>query len=332
MKKLQIKILVLTALFLCGQQNARAEDKVMFQMSWIPSGEYAPFSAGIEKGFFHEAGIDLSMNTGRGSGDAVNKIAAGVAPFGDGDISAVMTAQMRDNSPTRCIMAQQTKSPHALFVLDGSGINSIKDLAGKTLATSPGNSHYLYFPIVARQSGLDPASVNWVTVDAGALAPMLIAGKVDGAPLFALNWYYQNKAAEKQGKSIKVIPYSASGFKIYAYCIVANEKFVAENGDLTRRFLGALQKSFLWSRDHIAEAAELHKKRHPEVDVDDAVGSLKTQMDYMFNENTERDGFGFFNPTQLQETYNVVAGAQKLPPDVDASRFVDTSYHLGKPH
>jgi NitT/TauT family transport system substrate-binding protein len=308
------------------QQSALAEDKVLFQYSWIPSGEYAPYSAGIEKGFFRDAGIDLSVTTGRGSGDAVNKVAAGVAPFGDGDISALMTAQMRNNSPTKCLMALHTKSPHSLFVLEGSGINGFKDLAGKTLATTPGNSHFLYFPLVAKMGGLDPAAVNWITVDAGALAPMLLAGKVDGAPLFALNWYYQNKEAEKQGKKIKVIPFADYGFKIYAYCLFGNEQFVSGNADLTRRFLAATQKSYIWARDNVEEAAQLHKKRHPETDADDTMGTLRMQFQYMFNENSERDGFGFFNPQQLQETYNVVATAQQLPTGTEAGRFVDTSF------
>ena len=308
------------------QSPAFAEDKLLFQYSWIPSGEYAPISAGIENGFYKEAGIDLSVTSGRGSGDAVNKVGAGVAPFGDGDISAVMTAKSRTKAPVKCLMALQTRSPHSLFVLEGSGINSLKDLAGKTLVTTAGNSHFLYFPLVAKMNGLDPASVNWITVDAGALAPMLIAGKVDGATLFAINWYYQNKGAEKQGKTIKVVPFADYGFKIYAYCIVGNEQFVKDNPDLTKRFLAATQKSYQWARDHITEAAQLHKKLNPETDVDDTIGTLKMQFQYMFNETTDRDGFGYFNPKQLQETYNVVSEAQQLPTGTDISQFVDTSF------
>jgi NitT/TauT family transport system substrate-binding protein len=320
------KLILASLISLLARGAAFAEDKVLFQYSWIPSGEYAPISAGIQKGFFKEAGIDLSITSGRGSGDAVNKVAAGVAPFGDADISAVMTARQRNNAPVKCLMALHTTSPHALFVLDNSSIKSIKDVAGKNLATSAGNSHYLYFPLVAKMNGVDPSSVNWTTVDAGALAPMLIAGKVDGATLFAINWYYQNKMAEKQGKKIRVIPFADYGFKIYAYCIHGNEDFVKANPDLTRRFLAALRKSYMWAQEHVEEAAQLHKKMNPETDVDDTIGTLTMQFQYMFNEQTKRDGLGYFNPGQLQETYKVVAEAQHLPAGVDATQFVDTSY------
>ena len=72
-------------------------------------------------------------------------------------------------------------------------------------------------------AALDPASVKWITVDASAMAPMLIAGKSDGAPLFATHLYYQNKEARKYGKAIKAIPFADYGFKIYSYCIHTRE-------------------------------------------------------------------------------------------------------------
>ena len=315
-----------TIALLIAAGMAHAQDKVHFQYSWIPTGEYAPYSAGLEKGFFKEQGIDLTYSTGRGSGDAVKKVAGGGSPFGDGDISSLMAARVREKAPMRCIMSQHTQSPHSLFVLESSGIKSFKDLAGKTLVTTAGNSHFLYFPLVAKMSGLDPNSVKWVTSDAAAMAPMLITGKVDGAPLFATHEYYQNKQAEKAGKKIKVIPFADYGFKIYSYCLYATEDTIAKNPDLVRRFLAAVQKSFLYAKDNIAETAKLHNKRHPEVDVDDAIGSMRIMAKYMFNDATEKAGFGYFLPDRLKETYRVVALSQDLDPNVDVSQFIDTRF------
>lgn len=308
-----------------GVDQASAQTRVHYQYSWIPTGEYAPVSAGIEKGFFRDVGIELTYSTGRGSGDAVKRIAAGASPFGDGDISAVMAARVRENAPVRCIMSQHTMSPHSLFVLESSGITSIAQLAGKTLATTPGNSHYLYFPLVARMNGLDPDTVKWVTVDGSAMAPMLISGRVDGAPLFATHLYYQNKQAERVGKRIRAIAFADYGFSIYSYCWFATEETIRNNPDLVRRFLAGISRSYIWAKDNIEEAAQLHHKRHPDVAVDDAMGSMRIMNHYMFNEATERTGFGGFDPARLAETYRVVAMAQNLPPNVDPSQFVDTS-------
>ena len=305
--------------------GASALDKVFYQYSWIPTGEYAPVSAGIEKGIFAEQGIELTVATGRGSGDAVKKVAAGGPLVGDGDISAVMAARTRENAPVKCLMSQHSMSPHALFVLEGSGINGIKDLAGKTLVTTPGNSHYLYFPLVAKLNGLDPSTVKWVNADATAMAPMLIAGRVDGAPLFATHHYYQNKQAEKVGKKIKVIPFADYGFKIYSYCWHATEESIRTQGEVLKRFLAGVRKSYLWAKDNVEEAAKLHNKRHPDVDIDDAMGSMRIMNRYMFPEGITDANFGYFDKERLQETYRVVAQAQELDPKLDPAQFIDES-------
>lgn len=303
-----------------------AQERVHYQYSWLPTGEYAPISAAIERGVFRRHGIDLAYSTGRGSGDAVRRIAAGASPFGDGDISAVIDARMRENAPVRCIMAQHVMSPHSLFVLESSGIANIRDLAGKTLATTPGNSHFIYFPLVARLNGLDPASVRWVTVDAAAMAPMLISGRVDGAPLFATHLYYQNKQAERVGRRIRAIPFAEHGFRIYSYCWIATEETLRTNPDLVRRFLAGVQEAYLWARENVEEAARLHQRRHPDVAADDAAGSMRILFQYMFpNEQAVAD-FGRFEMDRLRETYRVVAQAQNHPAEVDLTQFIDTRF------
>ncbi|MGE0723877.1 MAG: ABC transporter substrate-binding protein [Alphaproteobacteria bacterium] len=309
----------------CAASAAAAQDKLHYQWSWIPTGEYGPISAGIEKGFFKEVGIDLTYTTGRGSGDAVKKVAGGGALVGDGDISAVMAARVREKAPMKCIAAQHTYSPHSLFVLESSGITDFKSLAGKTLVTTPGNSHFLYFPLVAKLTGLDPNAVKWVTADAPAMGPMLIAGRVDGAPMFATHASFQNRQAEKQGKKIKVIPFSDYGFRIYSYCWFATEEAIKAHPDLLRRFLAALQKSFIWSKDNVAEAARLHNKRHPEITVQDSEDYIAAVLKFMFNETSARTGLGYFDKDQLINTYKVVAQAQELDPNQDPMQFVDTS-------
>lgn len=308
-----------------------AQERVHFQYSWLPTGEYAPISAGIERGVFRRHNIDLSYSTGRGSGDAVRRIASGASPFGDGDISAVMAARVRENAPVRCIMNQHAMSPHSLFVLESSGITSIQQLAGRTLATTPGNSHFIYFPIVARMNNLDPNSVRWVTVDAPAMAPMLISRRVDGAPLFATHLYYQNKQAERVGQRIRSIPFADYGFRIYSYCWIATEETIRANPDMVRRFLAAVHESYLWAKDHIDEAARLHNRRHPDVDADDAAGSMRIMYQYMFPDAATLTNFGRFEEGRLRETYRVVADSQQLDPAYDVNQLIDTRYVPGAP-
>ncbi len=59
---MSMKRLLLVFAFVLGSwsQPARAEDKAVLQLDWLPTGEHAAYFAGLQRGFFHDAGIDLS--------------------------------------------------------------------------------------------------------------------------------------------------------------------------------------------------------------------------------------------------------------------------------
>ena len=186
--------LILALLLLALPATApRAQDRALFQMDWIPTGEHAAWYAGAARGFWRENGIDISLTRGFGSGDTVNKVGAGAATFGVADIGPVMAARARAQVPVTAIMQVYTHSPHSLFVLRSSGITNFRGLEGRRISITPGNSHRMYFPEVARRAGTDPERITWVNMDASAMAAMLISRRVDAAPFFAIHHFYQNR-------------------------------------------------------------------------------------------------------------------------------------------
>ncbi|WVM90252.1 ABC transporter substrate-binding protein [Halopseudomonas pachastrellae] len=61
---------------------AAAADKVTYQLDWLPGGDKAPVYAGIQQGFFADEGLEVTVASGRGSTDAITKIATGQADIG----------------------------------------------------------------------------------------------------------------------------------------------------------------------------------------------------------------------------------------------------------
>ena len=319
----------LCALALSAIQPARAQapapDRVLFQLDWLASGEHAAWYAGVGQGFFRQNGIDLSITRGFGSGDTVNMIAAGAAVFGVADLGGVLTARARQNMPVKSISITYTHSPHSLFVLRSSGITSFRGLEGKRISITPGNSHRLYFPEVARRAGTDPERITWVNTDASAMAAMLISRRVDAAPFYSIHWYYTNKAAQRAGEEIVVLPFVQTGFAIYAATLMATDETIQRNPDLVRRFLRSTQQSLTWSRDHQVEACRIHVRANPEVEQDDCEGSLRAVMGFVFNEHQQQTGLGRYAPDRLAFTWQVVAESQQLDTHWDPTQALDTS-------
>ena len=304
---------------------ALAQDRALLQLDWIPTGEHAAYFAGVQRGFWRENGIELSLTRGYGSGDTVTKLAAGAAQFGVADLGAVLAARARQNVPVRSISAVYTHSPHSLFVLRSSGITTFQGLEGKRIAITPGNSHRLYFPEVARRAGTNPERISWTNTDASAMAALLIARRVDAAPFYSIHHHYQNKAARRAGEEIVVLPFVETGFAIYAASLATTDDMLRQNPDLVRRFLRGVQRSFEWSNANQAEACRLHVQRNPEVEQDDCEGSLRATMGFVLNDHQQRTGLGRFDPERLAFTWRVVAESLQLPAEWDPLQAIDTS-------
>ncbi len=316
----------LCTLTLGAMLPAAAQDRVIMQLDWLPTGEHAAYFAGQQRGFWREEGIDISVTRGYGSGDTVSKLAAGTTQFALADIGALLAARARQNVPVRAISAVYTHSPHSLFVLRSSGITSFKGLEGKRIAITPGNSHRLYFPEVARRAGTDPDRITWVNTDASAMAVMLIAKRVDAAPLYSLHHYYQNKAARRAGEEIVVLPFVETGFAIYAPVLIAHENMIERNPDLVKRFLRAAWRSLQWTNENQAEACQLHVRSNPTVEQDDCEGSLSAAMTFVFNDHQRETGTGRFNAERLAFTWRVVAESLELDPNLDPTTAIDIRF------
>jgi NMT1/THI5 like len=118
-------------LALLGQEPAFAQEKILYLNDWLPAGDKAPVYIAVAKGLFAAEGLEVTIQSGRGSSDVVTKLGTGVADMGQGGISALLQAKSQSGIPVTAIYSIYTKQPDAIFTSEGSGISSLKDLAGK---------------------------------------------------------------------------------------------------------------------------------------------------------------------------------------------------------
>lgn len=59
----------------CLTQTAMAADKVTYQLDWLPGGDKSPVYLGVQKGFFEDEDLEVKISVGRGSTDAITRIA-----------------------------------------------------------------------------------------------------------------------------------------------------------------------------------------------------------------------------------------------------------------
>ena len=70
--------------------QAQAQDNVSLRLNWYLGGLHVPFYFGVDKGFYKQEGINLTINEGRGSANTVQVVGAGTDTFGLADSSSII--------------------------------------------------------------------------------------------------------------------------------------------------------------------------------------------------------------------------------------------------
>ncbi len=306
---------------------AAAADKVTYQLDWLPGGDKAPVYTGVQQGFFADEGIEVSIASGRGSTDAITKIATGQSDIGSADIGALMAARAQDSVPVSAVYMIFNQGPHAFFSLSDSGINSFSDIAGKKVATSPFTSSNAFLPLVLKANDMPGDAVSLTKSDPGALGPMLVTGNTDAIIAWVTNIALFKQQAASAGKDINVIRWSDAGLSLYSSAVVASDKFLSERPDVAKRFMRAFDKSLRFTNEHPEKAAADLHTMVPEVDAAVATAQIGDSMELVFNDISKADGLGSMTPERIATTWKWVAEANELSADsLDPETIVNRDF------
>lgn len=290
--------------------SALATDSVRFQLDWLPGGDKAPIYVGLEKGFFAEQDLDVSVAVGRGSNDAITKLATGNADMGLSDLVALLMAKAENEVPVSALYSVFSEAPHAFFVLKDSGIHSVKDVQGKRVATSPFTSSNVFLPLLMNVNGVPEDSIKLTKADPGAINAMLIRGNTDVVISWVTDTVKYQQQAQQAGKSLTVMPWYDAGLEFYSTSVIGSDRFLTEQPDVAKRFIKAYAKAIEYTWAHPEESGEIVHKLVPEVDAATATNTIHSIKGLVYNEVSKADGMGALTPERLATTWQWTAKAQ----------------------
>jgi NitT/TauT family transport system substrate-binding protein len=299
----------------CAAGRAIAADNVTFVTDFGFNGRHAYYFLALDKGYYKDAGINLTIVRGQGSSDAVKQVAAGSAQFGFADASAVVLARGNDNTDVKLVSIIYARPPQAIYVLKSSGITKPKDLEGKKIADTAFSSVPKLFGAYAKAAGIDASKVTWVVATSDALPGLLSLGRADGIGQYTVGEPLLKKAAGTQ--DLQELAYADAGLDFYGAGLIADKKLIDTSPDLVKRFVAATLKGLSDAMADPQQAAAAMHKYHREVDLDIAAAET-----VKVGELTKLDGkeVGSVDPKRLQKTIDFVARAYQLksPVTLDA--------------
>jgi NitT/TauT family transport system substrate-binding protein len=115
----------------------RAEEITITQ--WGVGFYGVPIAVGMEKGYFKEAGVDISgVLTAPGGGTAVRNMLASPLPYGEVSLAAALAARAQGLPVVLVNVGSRSIAEFAWVTKPDSDVRTIKDFAGKKVAfTSP---------------------------------------------------------------------------------------------------------------------------------------------------------------------------------------------------
>lgn len=242
-----------------ANEGSATLDKVTYLTSFGNFGRDSYAWVAKDKKFFEEAGIEVEIKPGQGTGGNIQTIVGGQADFTPIDLTGGLLQMGNGQAKDFVAVAGiQQRTMAAIVALEGSGISTPTDLEGKTLADTPGSVVRNLFPTYAQLAGVDETKVTWVNGEAQTLMGTLASGAVDGIGQFVVGKPTVETVAK--GKKAVMLPYSDVMTDLYGNVLITSTKLAQENPDLVKRFTEALIKGLVYSIENPQEAGEILKK------------------------------------------------------------------------
>ena len=144
--------------------SAAAQDDlipVTFQSKWFPQAQFAGYFVAIDKGFYAEEGLEVTVLDG-GNVNPTVQVASGNADFGT-DWIANMLVQREQGLDVVQIAQVYQDSGYRMVALEGSGIETFADLAGRTVGVWGFGNEFVAQAVFAAEgltSDLDATAQN----------------------------------------------------------------------------------------------------------------------------------------------------------------------------
>ncbi|WP_434995783.1 aliphatic sulfonate ABC transporter substrate-binding protein [Arthrobacter sp. Ld5] len=214
---------------------------------------YNPLSLVIkEQGWLEEELADQDITVewvqSAGSNKANEALRAGAIDVGSTAGSAALLARS-NGSPIRTIDIYSQPEWAALVTLPDSGITSVEDLRGKSVAATRGTDPYFFLLQALEAAGVDQSEVTIQNLQHADGRAALSSGAVDAwsglDPIMA--------AAEQDGAELffRDIDFNTYGF------LNATEDFLAEKPDVAQTVVNAYEKAREWAKENPEETAAI---------------------------------------------------------------------------
>ena len=159
--------------------HAKAAEPIQVRLGILSGAAQAALVVAVEKGFFAQHGFAVEARPLVGGVQGNQAIAAGQVDWSAGGVEPTIIAAASSLPFKPYAMYAKGGDSYGVLARKNAGITTVQDLAGKTVALTPGTAPVQGFEQLLQSGGVPAGSVHRVNASFTTMGQMLIQGAVD---------------------------------------------------------------------------------------------------------------------------------------------------------
>ena len=323
----RLTVLALGAFVLTGA--AQAAERVNLLLNWTPTADHSPFYYAKGQGLYEKAGIDLTIEVGKGSGVSAQRVGSGGAAFGIADLPTALVGRSK-GADVVAVMSIYANTGQTFYWLKSYGVNGPKDFAGHKIGNPPGDASRVMWPAFAKAASIDPNTVSFVNISPQAKLPSLKSHAVD-----IISDFYNEHDLKVQafGDDLGFLRWPDIGLNPYGNSLVVNGAFLEKNPKLVEDFVKISQKAFAACVTNVDPCLDALLQATSGLEKQTQIHQWERIKSMMADKFTTTKALGWIDAGRMQSDYDLVQtylGMEK-PFDVKTAfttRFLDESVKM----
>jgi PAS domain S-box-containing protein len=291
-------------------KTASALEKATVQLKWLHHFQFAGYYAALDKGFYRDAGLDVSIIEGGPTTEVEKVVAAGRADFGVGTSALLLHNAHGEDF---IVLGQVFQHSPAVFLTPRkTGIRKIADMAGRRFMYSSQHGDML---ALLKKHGIEEN--DFTQVDHQGDPYDLINGKADVMLAYSFNEPF---ILEQAGEAYFTFSPLTNGIDFYGDNFFTTRKLAKDRPEYVKAFREATLKGWRYALDNKAEISDLILSKYSKV---------KSKEWLMFEANQlytliqpELVELGYQNPARWKHISQTFVGLGMLPSGFDPTPII----------
>ena len=265
---------------LCISSFSGYAQKITFSPQWSAQSQFAGYYAALEKGFYDEAGLDVSIVHPSNSYSSINMLKDGTADF---ITCELIQAMMASDKGIRLVnLVQTTQHTTLVLISHEKNISKMSDLAGRRIGTwKVGFSEIPYIIDKEHKLGVEWVKfINPLNIYISRAIDATLGQSYNEGILFSMSGITPGS----------ILRFSEMGYDYPEDGLYVSEAFFKKNPDVCRKFAEASRKGWEWVRNNRKEAVDIVMKYVKEANVSTNIYVQKWMLEEVLEMQEDEKG------------------------------------------